>query len=284
MTLSLNTGIASTMLGHYLDKYSNSYGKTLEQLASGNKATKIADDPIAVTKSRKIQCKIDSNSQALENMNIANNLLDTSEDTQKNVIDNLQRIRDLSMEAANGTNSSDDKDQILVEIKQRLTQIDNTADSTSFNGIKLFDGSLKTLKIQTGSQSSNSIDIASAFTNLHVSQLGGDIRLDDTVTGNTWTTDNIDSYLLKLDNAIDQLTNNCGTCGSFTTRLDNTISTVQNKNTNMTGQKSDLMDTDTASVCADMVKFQILQQATASMFTQINQIPGYAVQLLQSVS
>lgn len=283
MTLSLSTGIASTMLGRYLDNYSNSYGKTLEQLASGNKATKIGDDPIAVTKSRKIECKIDSNNQAIENMNLANNIIATSEDTQKNVTDNLQRIRDLSMEAANGTYSSNDKDQILEEIKQRLAQIDKTADSTNFNGIKLFDGSLKTLKIQTGSQSSNSVDIASAFTNLHVSQLGGDIRLADTVTGDTWTTDDIDSYLSKLDNALDTLSSNCSKCGSLTNRFNSIIDVVQNKTTNMTSQKSDLMDTDTASVCADMVKFQVLQQATASMFTQINQLPEYAIQLLQSV-
>lgn len=283
MTLSLVTGIASTMIGHYLNNYTNSYGKTLEQLSSGNKATKIGDDPIAVTKSRKIECKIDSNNQAIENMNLANNIISTSEDTQRNVTDNLQRIRELSMEAANGTYASGDKDQILTEIKQRLTQIDNTADSTNFNGIKLFDGSLKTLKIQTGSQSSNSIDIASAFTNLHVSQLGGDIRLGDTVTGDTWTTDDIDAYLSKIDNALDTLSSNCGVCGSLTNKLNNTIGVVQNKTANMTSQKSDLMDTDTASVCAEMVQFQVLQQATASMFTQVNQIPEYAIQLLQSV-
>lgn len=279
----LTSTVRTITLSSLLDSSYSLYGKTLQQLSSGNRATTIGDDPLNVVNSRKIQCTIDSGNHAVANMNLGNDLLATAQSTQSNVIDNLQRIRDLCMEAANGSYSSDDKDGIITEIKQRLSQIDSTADSTNFNGIKLFDGTLKTLKIQMGPQSSNSVDIASAFTNLHASQLGGDIRLNDTITGETWNSDDIDKYMTKIDDALGTLINNCDACGGFSNRFDTSINVAQNKNINLTELNSILTDTDTASACSDLVKYQILQQATASIAYQANQVPEYAIQLLQSI-
>ena len=283
MSLYLTSKITSMNLSGYLDSFTNSYNKTIEQLSSGNKNNSAADNPIAVTTTSKNKVIISGNEQALANINLGQDLLSLSGDTLSTVTSNLQRIRDLCMQAANETYSSTDKDAILTEIKQRLNQIDKTADSTEFNNIKLFDGSVKSFNIQTGTNSDSSVDIGKVFTDLHVSQLGGDIRLGDDVTGKTWTTDDIEAYVNKLDNALQGLNNTSAEGGSFSNRLDKASAMLTNINTGLTEKNSLLSDTDTAAASAALVRYQILQQASASLLVQANQIPEYAVQLLQNV-
>lgn len=283
MSLSLSSQVTSLKLSDYLDRFANSYNRNLEQLSSGNKNLNIYDDPVAVTTSKKNDVIMSGNKQAMSNIELGQNLLSISEDTQNSATSNLQRIRDLCIQASSETYSATDKDQILTEIRQRLSENDRVAESTKFNNIKLFDGSVKSLNIQKGATSNDYLDIGSAFTDLHASQIGGDIRIAADITGATWTTDNIHAYMAKIDTAIQDLTDNCTQCGTFTNRLTSASNMLTNINTNLTEKNSYLSDTDVAEASADLVRHQVLEQATASILSQANQIPGYAVQLLQAL-
>lgn len=288
MTGYLTTGITTIKVNSYIDNYTDAYNKNMMQLSSGNIVTKMGDDPMATANSDAYQLTIQGNKQAISNMQIGENLLNTVEGTEQNVINSLQRIHDLCTEAANETYSPSDKQGIVDEINQRLADFDRIADNTNFNTINLFDGSQKSLKIQTSTKSGASIDIGDALVNLHASSLGsvtpgdGGITLPG-VTGANWTSTQINTYADKIDNVISYLTTASSKCGSYINRLDSQIDTVQNTNLNLTNEKSAIMDTDVASASADLVKYQIGQQVATSILAQANQIPEYALNLLSSI-
>lgn len=280
MPVYLTSQVTSIMLQSYLNSNTDLYNKSMSQISSGNRVTNISEDPISVTTSRLLDARISGNNQVASNISLAKNVLSIAEGTQQSTISSLQRIRDLCTEAANETYSASNKDGVLNEIRLRLNGFDSTADSTNFNKIKLFDGSMTKMKIQTGLGSENTVDVGKAFTNLHCSQLGGDIRLDPSITGQNWTTDDIQSYMTKIDDAISSLTNNVAVCGSLTNRLDSTAHITTTMTNNLTNNKSVIMDADVAAASTDLVRYQILQQANANILVQANQIPELALQLL----
>lgn len=282
MPLVLTTQITAISIMSDLNKSTNNYNKTMSRLSSGNKYTSIGEAPVQITKSRYMESEISANKQADANVQQGQDLLSIADSTQEVVISNLQRIRDLCTEAANDTYSASDKNAILTEIRQRLQQVDSTADSTDYNGIKLFNGTVGSLKIQVGLTSQNTIEVGNAFTNLHVSQLGGDLRLPDTITGSNWTHQNINDYSDKVDTAITTLTHNCAISGGYTNRLESKDQTLKVTNQSLSDGHSTLTDTDFASESSQLVQYQILQQAAASILVQANQVPSMALTLLQN--
>ncbi len=285
MSIYLTTGVATIHLQSYLNSSTDSYQKTMERLSSGCKFATVGDNPLGVTQTAVLASEISANAMAKSNTELGSDLLTIVEDNQGLVISDLQRIRDLCTQASSETYSSSDKDAIVEEIKQRLANIDSISESTKFNGISLLDGSSSDLTLQTGANETSTINIGSAMINVHVSQLGvganQDLRLDDTVTGETWTSTDIKSYMDKIDSAITQLTGTAAQIGGFMNRLDAKIDTLTSMNTNLTENKSIISDTDVAEATADLVKYQILQEATVSILTQANQVPSMAIQLLE---
>lgn len=287
MTIYLTAQIASIQMQDYLNRSTTSYQNTMEQLSSGNKITSVGDDPVALTQSRKFDIEISGNNQVSTNIGIGQDILNIADSTQQGVVSSLQRIRDLCVQAANGTYSASDKDAVLAEIKQRLNTINNTADTTNYNSVKLFDGSVTTFKIQTGLTSSNTIEIGPAFTNLHTNKLGeitpadGGISIGAGVTGSNWTTDDIHAYMGKIDKAITDLTHNCAISGGYMNRLASTSDALTTMTNNLTNGRSTIMDTDVAEASSDLVKYNILQQAATSILVQANQIPETALTLLR---
>lgn len=284
MTIQLTSQITAISIMSNLNKSTDAYNNSMSRLSSGNKYTSISDAPVQITQSIYMQGEISANKKADTNVQQGQDLLNIADSTQEGVISNLQRIHDLCTQAANDSYSSSDKDAILTEIKQRLGQINSTADSTNYNGIKLFDGNISSLKIQVGLNSQNTIDVGSAFTNLHVSQLGGSVnglKIPDTVNGSNWTHQDINDYMVKVNTAIDTLADNCAISGGYTNRLESQDQILTVGNQNLSSGKSTLTDTDFATESTKMVQYQILQQAAASILTQANQINGMALSLLK---
>lgn len=286
MTIYLSAQIASIQMQDYLNRSSTSYQKTMEQLSSGDRITSVGDDPVALTQSRKFDIEISGNNQASTNIGIGQDILNIADSTQQEVISSLQRIRDLCVQSSNETYISTDKDSVLDEIRQRLATINNMADTTNYNNVKLFNGSVTSLKIQTGLTSSNTIEIGPAFTDLHTNKLGeivpadGGINIGAGVTGANWTTDDIHKYMDKIDTAITDLTHNCAISGGYMNRLSSTSDNLNTMTNNLTQSRSTIIDTDVAEASSDLVKYNILQEATTSILVQANQIPETVLSLL----
>lgn len=273
------TDSTMTHLQNYLDKHTTSYQKTMEQLSSGNKYTSINDNPVNVSNSIKLGIQIDGNLRASSNIALGQDMLSMAEEEQENVLSNINRIKDLSMQAANGTFTAADKDDILEEIRARLNYIDSAAESTNFNGIQLLDGTTGNVQLQIGSGSDNTMDISDAFTNVKTTALG--IDLDPSINGSNWTNSQINTYMASLDDAASSIITTCTQIGSYLNSLDAASEALSSTNLNLTAKKSAITDTDVAEASADLVKYQIAQQASASVFAQTNKISALALELLK---
>lgn len=279
MSIHIKSGSANTYLKSILEQHTTSYQKSMDQLSSGNKYNSVGDNPIAVCTSAKLDVKISANNQAVSNVKVGGDMLTMVEDSQENVISNLERIRDLCVQAATGTYTAENKDYLLKEIRARLDYINSTADLTKFNNINLMDGTGSSIFLQIGISSDATMDVGDALIDVHPEALKVDLK--DTVTGETWTTDDIKKYMDKIDNAVDTLLASSAKLGGYLNRLDFVSGTLTVMGDNLVENKSLISDTDMAESSADMVKYQILQEASASILTQANQVPSWALQLLK---
>lgn len=281
MSIHVNAGSALTHLRSMLDEHTNLYQKSMEQLGSGTKFTSTADDPIDVCNSAKLAVKIDVNKQADSNIQLGKDMLNMATDSQMDVSSNISKISELCMQISNGTYSTNDKDDILKEIRVRLAYIDSVADSTNFNNVKFMDGSASSLFLQIGSTSSSTMAVGDALIDTHTVALG--IDLPAAVNGSNWTAASIATYMNNLNAAVSTLTNTNAKLGGYINRLDFVSGTLTNMNENLTENKSIISDADTAEVSADMVRYQVLQQASVGILAQANQVPTMALTLLNNI-
>lgn len=298
MSVIVNTNVASLIAQNNLSNNTTALQRAMQQLSSGLRINTASDDAAGLSISEGIKTQVNGNSKALSNIQDGKNLLAVAEGGQVTVTEHLQRIHDLCVQAANETYKDTDKTNILQEIKQRLKDMNNIAEATTFNGVKLLNGPTapalqKSLYIQVGANSDktlNAIDIGAALSDVHISSLGTHpitpqepnkgLIIPDTVTGATWTTDDIRLYMDRVDQAITTLTSNRALLGAYGNRLDSTSNNLTVMNQNLTQTRSRITDADVASVSSDMVRYQILQQTSASILTQANQLPSLALKLL----
>lgn len=291
MAVTINTNVSSLIAQNNLSKNTVAYQTAMEQISSGLRINRASDDAAGLSISESIKTQLNGNQKAISNIANGQNLLNVAEGGEITVTNHLQRIRELCVQAANETYKASDKDNILKEIRQRLADITNVAESTTFNGVKLLDGSKTSLSLQIGANSdplTNSLDIGPALTDVHISVLGSmpgetydGINLPSTFTGDTWTTSDIRTYMNKLDTAITTLTSSRALLGAYGNRLQATSSNLTVMNQNLSETNSRILDADIAEVSSDLVKYQILQQTSASILTQANQLPSIALKLLQ---
>lgn len=280
MTTNLTSTITNGYIRHYLNKNSDNYQDCLEKLSSGSKFTSIGTDPVNAARSQEVSVQISFNSQIQSNIAMGKDLLTTAEGYQETILDNVQRIQDLTTQAASGTYSNEDKDAILSEIRARLAYINDTVKTANYNGKKLLDGSSTNLSFKIGIGINDNVNVGSALINTSTTALG--INIPDSTTGANWTSDQIATYINSLSTASTTLISNSSRLGAFENRIDYTDDKLVDMEQNLTDYKSKISDTDTAETSADLVRYQILQQAATSIFVQTNEIGQLKYSLFNS--
>ena len=139
MALSVNTNLASLFGQRMLSKANNLQNTAMERLSSGLRINSARDDAAGLAISTGFNSKIKGTNQAIRNINNGISALQTSDGALGSMVNNLQRIRELSVQAANGTNSKSDKSALSAEIKVLIKEINNVSSTTSFNGQNLFE-------------------------------------------------------------------------------------------------------------------------------------------------
>lgn len=271
-------GSTMTHLLNYLNEHTTSYQKTMEQLASGNKYSSINDAPVEVSESIKLAVQIQTNKRADSNIQLGQDMLSMTEQYQEDNVSNINRIRDLCMQALNGSYTATDKDAMLNEIRARLAYMDQTANNANFDGIHLLDGSASPMNLQIGTTSNDTMNVSAAFIDSHTTALG--INLPGTVTGANWTNAQINAYVNNLDTASNTLIGVCTQIGGYMNRLTSVSDTLDATNTNLSEKKSVIADADVAASSAKLVQYQIAQQASVSIYAQTNQMSSLALTLL----
>ncbi|HHK9552640.1 flagellin [Enterobacter sichuanensis] len=177
MAQVINTNALSLMAQNNLNKSQTSLGTAIQRLSSGMRINSAKDDAAGLAISNRFTSSIRGMTQAARNANDGISLAQTTEGALEEVTENMQRIRELTVQAKNGTNSASDLDSIKKEIGTRLEEIQRVAETTNFNGVKVFDGSKEKITIQIGDKDDDTIDIT--LNKLDMETLGLDKFMDD---------------------------------------------------------------------------------------------------------
>ena len=282
MAVVVNTNIAALIAQRNLATNTGSLTKSIERLSSGSRINRASDDAAGLAISENIKGSINGNAQAINNVQDGVNMLQIAEGALGVINDNVQRIRELCVQAANGTNSSVEKGAIMTEIRARLQDINRISDSSNFSHINLLDGTATNVKLQigAGSAATNVIDIVSVLQDSSAETTGLDIKLGGGVTSTNWGGTQIRIYLNRLDSALSMVARRRSDIGAFENRLQSALDNLKSMNENLAAAKSRIADVDVASETSNMTKYQILQQASASVLSQANSMPSVALKLL----
>ncbi len=279
MALVVNTNTASINAQRALASNTEALQKNLERLASGFRINKASDDAAGLQISENLRTQIRGINQAVSNAQDGVNLLSVAEGSLSVINDNLQRIRELTVQAANDTNGTNQRTAIKQEIDARLADINRIAASTEFNGIRLLSSSTPaSLRIQVGAnavQSLDTVDISGALGDATATTLGV-IASAGAVISNSSAL----AFLATVDTALSAVSSRRSTIGSFQNRFLSTISNLQVTSENFSSSESRIRNVDVARESADLSRNQILQQASASILAQANQAPGLALKLI----
>jgi flagellin len=270
MAQVINTNTMSLMARNNLNNSQSVLGTAIERLSSGMRINSAKDDAAGQAIANRFSSNIKGLTQAARNANDGISLAQTTEGALNEINNNVQRIRELTVQAANGTNSESDLVSIQNEIDQRLDEIDRVSKQTDFNGSKVLSED-KTLKIQVGANDGETIEIN--LKKIDSTELG----LDGFKVSNTPTVDplkTIDEALSKIDALRGQL-------GAVQNRFESTVTNINNTVNNLSSARSRIEDADYATEVSNMTRGQILQQAGTSVLAQANQVPQSVLSLLQ---
>jgi flagellin len=247
--------------------------KSTEKLSSGYKINRAADDAAGLAISEKMRRQIRGLTQAATNAQDGISCVQTAEGALAEVHDMLQRINELAVQSANGTNMTTDRGYINKEVSNLRQEIDRIANSVTFNEQKLLNGSFANKTLQIGSEATDGFSITIAKMNasgLGITEANCDVS----------TADKAKSTIGTVKSALEAVSNQRAELGAIQNRLEHTVSNLNNVVENTTAAESRIRDTDMAS---EMVKFtnnNVLAQAGTAMLAQANQSNQSVLSLL----
>ncbi|EMS8793459.1 flagellin [Enterobacter ludwigii] len=275
----INTNLLSLTTQNNLNKSQSSLGTAIERLSSGLRINSAKDDAAGQAIANRMTSQVKGMTQAARNANDGISLVQTAEGNLNEINTNLQRIRELAVQAANDTNKDTDLDSINTEITQRLSEIDRIANSANFNGKKLLDGSVTSLNIQVGAGTTadDTITIDNKVLIDAKSATIGGTDISTKITDNTTAKKVIDAVDTSVK-AVDSARSNMG---AIQNRFESTINNLNNSINNLSAAQSRIQDADYATEVSNMSRAQILQQAGTSVLSQANQVPQTVLSLLR---
>ncbi|MEZ5966912.1 MAG: flagellin [Planctomycetota bacterium] len=274
MGLRVNTNTASINAQRNLAVATGRLETNYRRLATGLRVATAADDAAGLAISERLRSQIRSLDQAQRNANDGISMVQTAEGALNEVSSILTRLRELSVQAANGTVSAQDKATLNEEFQSLVNEIDRIGRSTEFNGIKLLDGSSSTVSFQVGFGTSTGVDSLNVTLN---AALATTLTLNSLDIGSTGDTS---AAISAIDTAINQVSSLRGRLGAVQNRLNSTISNLGVTSENLTAAESRVRDVDVAHETAQLTRNSILQQASIAILAQSNAQPQSALRLL----
>ena len=247
--------------------------KSTEKLSSGYKINRAADDAAGLSISEKMRRQIRGLTQASANAQDGISCVQTAEGALTEVHDMLQRMNELAVKAANGTNKTADQQYIQNEIDALVSEIDRVQQSTKFNEQNLLDGTFTGKSLQVGSENSSAQQITMYISQMSASKLSVDSLTLTTVSNAQAAIDNIKS-------GIEMVSKQRSALGALQNRLEHTINNLDNIVENTTSAESQIRDTDMATEMVRYSNNNILAQAGQSMLAQANQANQGVLSLL----
>ncbi|MBF0188803.1 MAG: flagellin FliC [Magnetococcales bacterium] len=290
MSLVINTNIASLNAQRKLMGSTRSLGTSFQRLSSGLRINAAKDDAAGMSISHRMTAQVRGLNQAMRNTNDAISLVQVAEGALDETTNSLQRIRELSVQAANDTLVSSDREDIWKEVNQLLEEVDRIANQTEYNGQGLLGSTAGstaaanyTAKFHIGNNADQTMDIA--IQNAGTSAVGmvrSDIGSGTDMTALTAASQQVraNSVIQMADSALESVADIRATLGSYQNRFESIITNLANVSENTSAARSRIVDADIAAETSNMTKNAILQQAATAILAQANQQPQMALQLL----
>ncbi|MCW8357235.1 MULTISPECIES: flagellin [Marinomonas] len=293
MALYVNTNTSSLSAQRQLMGSAKSLDTSFQRLSSGLRINSAADDAAGLLISNRLTSQVNGLNQSVRNANDGISLSQTAEGALDETTNMLQRMRTLSIQASNGSNSDKDRAAIQQEVSQLSTEINRIASDTTFGGENLLDGTYNGI-FQVGADSNqtisfnlvdggvnNSIDYAGngGFTMSGLSSSAATAQVDVS-TASVSTVANAQSMIDVLDTMISAVDSKRAELGAIQNRFGSTISNLSNITENVSSARARVRDADFAEETAKLTSSQILQQASSSILAQANQRPQTALSLL----
>ncbi|MCW2701552.1 MAG: flagellin [Blastococcus sp.] len=265
MGLRVNNNIAAFNAYRNLSATDTSMGKSLEKLSSGLRINRAADDAAGLAISEGLRSQIGGLKVGARNAQDGISVAQTAEGALTEVHSMLQRMNDLSVQYANGTQGTDSQAALTAEFDALKTEITRIKDNTKFNGVELFDATAKTF--QVGYDKLDSIDISATAT--------ADFTAGTAMAAITITDSN------SLTAAITEVSTQRAELGAVQNRFEHTLNNVNVAVENLSASESRIRDTDMAQEMVSFTRSQILSQAGTAMLAQANQSSQGVLQLLR---
>jgi len=273
----INTNILSMTAQANLNSTQNSLATAVQRLSSGLRINSAMDDPAGLAISQRMGSQVSGMQVAIRNANDAISLSQVADGTLGTVSSMLQQMRDLAVQAANGTNGSSDLANLQTEYTSLATEINRELSQTSFNGKFILGSDAGTTSYQVGANASQSVNLVTS-----------NLASNGTVTTVTLDTSSIaaggasaSAMITSIDSALAAVNTERAKYGADESEFQGVISNLQIGVTNQSAAESRVRDADYAQETSNLTRAQILQQAGTAMLAQANAIPQTVLNLLK---
>lgn len=272
--MRINHNIAALNTHRQLTTNNTAASKSIEKLSSGLRINRAGDDAAGLAISEKMRAQVRGLDMAAKNAQDGISLIQTAEGALNETHSILQRMRELSVQAGNDTNTLADREAMQAEIDELTKEIDRIANTTEFNTQKLLSGGFSGKALQVGANSGQTITFTiNAMTTTALGVDAGAIDITSRSGANTAVT--------AIDAAISQVSVERAKLGAIQNRLEHTINNLGTSSENLTAAESRIRDVDMAKEMMEFTKNNILTQASQAMLAQANQQPQGVLQLLR---
>ncbi|MCL6577737.1 flagellin [Kyrpidia sp.] len=278
----INHNLPALNAYNWLTTNTNSLQKSLEKLSSGYRINRAGDDAAGLAISEKMRAQISGLDQAQRNAQDGISLIQTAEGALNETTSILQRMRELAVQAANGTYTTSDRAKISGEMQQLFNEINRIASQTQFNTMNLLGNNVK-ISFQVGANSGQTIQfsinkmVASVILGTKISG----IKLTSIANSTNPFSNAIAKVIANINSGINTVSKERANMGAYQNRLEHTINNLQTSSENLTAAESRIRDVDMAKEMMNYTKQNILLQASQAMLAQANQLPQGVLQLLR---
>ena len=278
MSMSINTNIVSMNAQRNLASSQMSLSTSMQRLSSGLRVNSAADDAAGLAIASRMDAQVRGMDVAARNANDGISMAQTADGAMGQIGDMLQRMRELAVQGANGSNNATDSANLDAEFQQLGAEINRTVGSTSFNGNAILGAAAATgFTFQVGANTTANDSVTVKGVDLSAAASKTNIATTKSLT----TAANATAAITAIDAAVDEITTQRATWGATQNRFNSIVSTLQVGSQNQASARSRIMDADFAKETSNLSRAQILQQAGNAMVAQANPLPNGVMALLK---
>jgi flagellin len=272
--LTINTNVVSLNAQRNMSASQTSLSTSMQRLSSGLRVNSARDDAAGLAIANRMDAQVRGMNVAIRNANDAIGLAQTAEGSIGKLTDMAQRMRELAVQSANGTNGTADRTSLNAEYQQLASEITRTIGATTFNGLAILAGNAGATDFQVGANSGQTVTITTT-------DLSANADVTAVTGGDLTSAANASTAMTNLDTLINTLNSERATYGAAQNRFEAIVGVLQVSSENQAAARGRIMDADFAAETANLSRAQILQQAGNAMISQANQLPQQVLSLLR---